>query len=230
MTASVAKPSARNIYDRIKGMILDFSLYPGSRTTEGELAAMFQVSRTPVRAALQRLEAEGYLTIMSKQGCYIRDLDMESLNGYYQVRVVLEMLSLENACTFMSDKALKELAGFWDPDQPGLEKDMAPEDIESLDEGFHIALAEGGGNMALSNQLMEINTRISIVRRLDFTNNDRVVITFEEHHAICQHLIGRDLSKAQNLMRQHIKRSQDFAMNLTLLELARKRPRVSRIP
>lgn len=114
MTAE--KRSGRSLYDELREMILSFELYPGSRVTETELAERFGVSRTPIRAALQRLEAEGYISIMPKQGCFIRNLDIEALTKYYQVRVALEMLSLENACTYMSEAALKSLAESWDPE------------------------------------------------------------------------------------------------------------------
>jgi len=64
--------SPADIYRHLKDMILNFALYPGVRVTETELADHFGVSRTPVREALQRLAAEGYLTIRAKQGCFVR--------------------------------------------------------------------------------------------------------------------------------------------------------------
>mgnify|MGYP001766339151 FL=1 len=79
---SDTKPSSHDVYSQLREMILNFELYPGSRVTEQELASLFGVSRTPVRGALQRLEAEGYLTIQPKQGCYIRALDIAELTQY----------------------------------------------------------------------------------------------------------------------------------------------------
>ena len=69
--------SAHDVYLRLKALIMGFELYPGSRVTETELAARFGVSRTPVREALQRLQFEGYLTVRPKQGCFIREIDIE---------------------------------------------------------------------------------------------------------------------------------------------------------
>ena len=88
------KVSSKDIYSDLRDMILDFELYPGSRITETELADKFHVSRTPIRAALQRLEAEGYVTVLPKQGCFIRTVDIDTLAQYYTVRVKLELLSL----------------------------------------------------------------------------------------------------------------------------------------
>ncbi len=58
------KSAAQLVYDQLKKKIIDFEIYPGTRITESEIAEDFQVSRTPVRAALQRLETEGQITIM----------------------------------------------------------------------------------------------------------------------------------------------------------------------
>lgn len=219
---SIKKTTAQDIYSELREMILAFNLYPGSRITETELADHFKVSRTPIRAALQRLEAEGYLTIMPKQGCFIRTVDIEALSQYYQVRIALELLSLELACTYMPESELKELATAWDPKIQHDRSDNADE-MEALDESFHMALAEGSGNSALAHYLIDINRQIRVIRRLDFTDSTRVDKTYQEHYQICKALLKRDLGKAQQLMRTHIKRSQDFAKNLTLTQLAKSR-------
>ena len=111
---SKEKPTTKNVYHALREMILSFELYPGSRVTENELAAHFGVSRTPIREAMQRLEAEGYLTVRPKQGGYIRRLDIEELADYYQVRISLELLSLELACASMSDAKVRALVAAWD--------------------------------------------------------------------------------------------------------------------
>ncbi len=217
-----SKPSSHDVYNSLREMILSFELYPGSRVTELELAAQFGVSRTPIRSALQRLEAEGYLTIQPKQGCYIRAIDIAELTQYYQVRVALELFSLDLACTYMPDADLHALADAWDPVKQ-MERSDNPEDMEARDESFHMALAEGGGNLALVEYLADINRRIRIIRRLDFTNGGRIDKTYEEHHAMIKHLLARDLPHAQALMREHINYSENFAKNLTLTQLAKSR-------
>lgn len=223
------KSSSHDVYSGLRDMILNFELYPGSRVTEQELASLFGVSRTPVRSALQRLEAEGYLTIQPKQGCYIRAIDIAELTQYYQVRIALEMFSLELACTFMPDAELKTLAEAWDPETQ-LDRSDNPEDMEARDESFHMALAEGGGNLALVEYLADINRRIRIIRRLDFTNADRIDKTYDEHHTMCMHLLARNLARAQALMREHISHSENFAKNLRLTQLAKSRFLLKRQP
>jgi DNA-binding GntR family transcriptional regulator len=213
------KLSAKDVYTGLRERILSFELYPGSRVTETELADYFGVSRTPIRSALQRLEAEGYLTVMPKQGCFIRTLDIDDLGKYYQVRMSLEHLSLQLACTYMSDPALEELALAWDPDKQA-ERSDDPEEMESRDETFHLSLAEGGGNMVLHDYLADVNRRLRIVRRLGFTHAERIDQTYADHYQICRSLLRRNLQEAQSLMRDHISHNELFVKTITLTQLA----------
>lgn len=220
--------SAQDVYQQLKVLILGFELYPGSRVTETELAERFGVSRTPVREALQRLQLEGYLTIRPKQGCFIREIDIEEIDAHYQVRVALELCAVELACTHMPERALKELARQWDPAYRASEGEGV-EDMVARDENFHIALAEGSSNLVLADYLQRVNHSIHIIRRLDFTQNMRIDLTYQEHHAICQHLIKRDAVAAQQAMTQHIRRSQLASKTITLEQLSRVRSRSRRL-
>lgn len=214
--------SAKDVYSRLREMILNFEIYPGSRVTETELAEYFGVSRTPIRSALQRLEAEGYLTVLPKQRCFIRNLDIEDMGKYYRVRETLEQLSLQLANTHMSDTALSELAADWDPARQ-IDRSDDPEEMEARDETFHLALVEGGGNLVLRNYLADVNRHLRIVRRLGFTLAERIDQTYEDHYRICQSLLRRDLAEAQALMRGHIQQVEHFVKTITLTQLAIKK-------
>lgn len=226
MPASTAPNTAprRDIYRQMKDMILSFALYPGARVTENELAARFGVSRTPVREALQRLAAEGYLTIRPKQGCFVREIDIETINQYYEVRIALEMRALDLACVSMPDAQIKKLLAAWDlaqaPKQP-----PPVETMVARDEGFHMALAAGGGNGVLAGFLKDVNEHIHIVRRLDFTEAVRIDHTYAEHHDIAQRLLERDVDAAKALMLRHIRKSAEVAKAITLTQLAQQRIR-----
>ena len=217
------RPSTDEVYSRLKAMLLDFDIPPGSRITETELASMFEVSRTPIREVLQRLETEGFVSIRPKQGCFVRELDIEEITQYYRVRVALEQMALDEACLNMPDVELQELLDFWQPAHAKI--DLGAEAMQALDESFHMAIAQGSGNLVLARYLAEINSHIRIIRRLDFTVPERIVRTFEEHHAMLQALLARDAKSAQRLMQAHIMKSEEVAKNLTFIQLARHRKR-----
>ena len=211
-----------SIYRQLRDMILCFELYPGTRITEIEMAKHFGVSRTPIREALQRLALEGYVTLKRKQGASVKSFDVSELSQYYRVRIALEKLSLETACTYTSDSDLQQLADDWEPySQPGRSDNSI--EMENRDEEFHVALATRGGNRALAQHLTQVNDQIRIVRRLDFTDPERIDRTYDEHHAIIMYLLERDLECAKNAMVEHIKRSEDCGKSMTLIELSKRR-------
>jgi len=217
--------ASEDIYTELLDKILNFELHPGERITENVLAREFGVSRTPVRAVLQRLELEGYVSILPKQGCFIRQIDFKELSNYYQIRIKLEHLALENAVIYMTDRELNDLAALWDPAQERLE--CASGAMESCDESFHVALAEGGRNPVLVQYLEDINRQIRLVRRLDFTNSNRIHVTYAEHYLVCQHLLQRDLTAAKRVLTKHIQHSQQFVHQLSQTRLEQIRPRHS---
>ena len=66
-------------YADLKRMILDGELVPGSFLAERQLAARLGMSKTPVRSALERLEAEGFLSISPHQGAIVRELAVREI-------------------------------------------------------------------------------------------------------------------------------------------------------
>lgn len=77
-------------YGELKQMIFDFALMPGDRCSESELAQRLKVSRTPLRQAMQRLEREGFLQVLSKVGWQVAPLDFDTFDELYDLRVLIE--------------------------------------------------------------------------------------------------------------------------------------------
>lgn len=214
------KVTAQQIYQTLRSMILDLALAPGTRFTETQVADHFQVSRTPVREALQRLEVENQIIIRPKQGCFVRPVDLKQIRDYYDVRVAIELLAVERACAHMSDTALQDLAQQWNPERTSFGVE-ANDTLKQAEENFHIALAQGSGNPALVRYLADINDHIRVVRRLGWPDFTSVQDTYQEHYDICQLILARDVDAARTTLLAHIRKSQDQADRVTLAQLSR---------
>ncbi|ROH88069.1 GntR family transcriptional regulator [Pseudomethylobacillus aquaticus] len=219
------RKTTAEIYQLIRNKITSFEMFPGDRVTEHELADLFEVSRTPVREALKRLEVEGFVSVRPKHGCFIRDFDIVELAEYYDIRIALEQLAVEHACESMPDKLVKQAMEAWDPARH--DDDMARGiDLSVKDEAFHIGLAEGAQKPMLADMLRSINNRIRIIRRLDINADNRSLRTYREHFEVLQHILNRDAGKAKLAIKRHILRSRDFAKTLTLTALAQKKAQI----
>src|ERR1700744_5718983 len=86
---------AAEVYGRIRADIFDFRLLPGDRFSEGEIADRLQVSRTPVREALFRLQRGGYVDVLYRSGWQVRPFDMRHFEELYDVRIVIETAAIE---------------------------------------------------------------------------------------------------------------------------------------
>lgn len=212
------KLNTQQIYDSLRHMITTLEVVPGSRVTEMQLANYFDVSRTPIRAALQRLENEGLLTIKPKQGCFIRTIDIMQISQYYDVRVSLENLVLEEICRLRDVSPLKKLSAAWHPDTQAFGLEVTDR-LKEAEENFHLDLAKLSGNVALAGYIADINDHIRVVRRLGWPSTQSIIDTYEEHHRICELLLARDLETARFEMTNHIRKSQDGANRVTLMQL-----------
>lgn len=213
-----SRTSPQSIYESLKNMITSLQIIPGSRLTEIKLADFFNVSRTPIRAALQRLESEGLLSIKPKQGCFVRNIDIIQISHYYDVRVVLENLVLDEIARLNDLSALGKLAADWRPDKQAFGTDLT-DTLKTAEENFHLELARMSGNQALTGYISDINDHIRVVRSMGWPDSKSISDTYEEHHRVCELLLAGDLETAKFEMTNHIRKSQDGANRVTLKQL-----------
>jgi DNA-binding GntR family transcriptional regulator len=220
------RKNAQEIYQELRHMIMNFVIMPGTRVTESQLADYFEVSRTPVRSALQRLDSEGLLEIKSKQGCFIRSIDIVKISHYYDVRVALEKAVVDEVLRQNPRALVAALAEKWHPESRRFGTE-ATEELKLAEEEFHMELAHASGNEALVKYLRDVNDNIRAVRRLGWPSKSSVVDTYEEHFLICQLILERKAAQARREMENHIRKSHDGANRVTLNQLYGKRDAVN---
>jgi DNA-binding GntR family transcriptional regulator len=194
------------VYQQIKMDIFEFRLLPGARFSENEIAARARVSRTPVREALLRLQREGFVDVLAKSGWRVRELDFERFEHLYDARIVLELDAVRKLCAGDPQESLAALKKAWlVPPKQRLSDWIA---VAQLDEAFHAALLAAAGNPELARMHADVTERIRIVRRLDFTQAERIQYTYEEHGAILRAIFARKPQQATLLLRSHIEQSK----------------------
>jgi DNA-binding GntR family transcriptional regulator len=209
---------ADRAYADIKQRIGDFRLLPGDRFSETELAQTVQVSRTPLRQALQRLQREGFLQVFPKSGWQVAPLDFEVFDQLYDLRVLLEAHAVAKLCELEDRPALGELADIWlvKPSERESVLRGSPLSVDQLDEAFHATLVRAAGNHEMVRVHEDITERIRIIRRLDFTKPARVEATCDEHARILRAITRRRTEEAQRLLRAHVEQSKLEVRHITL--------------
>ena len=213
-TASLAETA----YARVKADIFEFRRLPGERFSENEVAAQVGVSRTPVREALYRLASEGFLSVHARSGWSVKPLDFERFDHLYDVRVILESAAIARLCATPPGPVLLSLKRTWAVPVGRRCTDGA--EVSRLDEAFHAALVQATGNTELARIHADIQERIRIVRRLDFTSAERVHCTYGEHAAILAAILAGKPAQAASLLKAHIQVSKQEVRKISLDRLA----------
>jgi DNA-binding GntR family transcriptional regulator len=218
---------AEQVYASLKSEIQDFQLVAGDRFSEAELGNRLGVSRTPVREALFRLRTEGFLDVEPKLGWFVKPIDFAKLEQLYDLRIVLELASVQRLCVRVEGSApLDALKDIWLV--PVAERLSDPRQVGANDEQFHASLVRAAGNDEMARVHWDVTERIRIIRRLDFTRPDRIEATYTEHAKILRAVIQRKADQAQLLLRAHIEQSKAEVRKITLHTLHEARARLAR--
>ncbi len=213
---------AEHAYAQIKQKIFNFEMMPGDLISEGNLAKLVAVSRTPLRQALQRLQHGGFIKAIPKIGWQVSPLDFNKLDELYDFRILIELNAIKALGNLNRDnQILKDLQKSWLT--PKSRRSFNALDVGMLDEQFHASLVKASGNEEMLKTHSEISERIKIVRRLDFTKNNRINSTYDEHGQIIKAILAGRTAEAQRLLKAHIEQSKIEVRKITLSMLQEAR-------
>lgn len=181
-------------------------LSPVRRIVEYRLSTELDVSRTTLRQALLRLEADGLIR-REEDGFYPTIPDLREIRELYELRSVIECLGIDRIVASGGQLAhdrssLEQLHDQWaalDAERP----EPSP-DIVLMDEEFHESVLAASGNRVLVETLRSVNVRIRLVRMYDYITEDRVEATIAEHLQIIEALVAGDLASARKLLVHNI--------------------------
>lgn len=215
-------PLADKIYQTLKEDIFDFRLMPGDRFSENEVAARMAVSRTPVRQALFRLAREGYVEVWFRSGWQVCEFDFVRFEELYDLRIVLECEAVKRLCAMpkaQADERLHALRRIW------LEEEALADGkaVSLQDEAFHMAIVAAAGNGEMAAIHAELTEKIRIIRRLDFTREDRIAATYQEHAHILLAVLRQQSEEARRILTAHIAVSKAEVRKITLHRLQQAR-------
>ncbi|MGX1495245.1 DNA-binding GntR family transcriptional regulator [Labrenzia sp. MBR-25] len=148
MSTKARSTRVDNAYERLKTEILSGQLPPGFQAPEPDIATRLGMSRTPVREALIRLEADGLVDLVPRRGAKVLPISRQDICEIYQILAVLEALAAGTACGKASDEALAEINCVLD----GADEALEDQDIEAwaiCDDRFHRLVARASGNLRL---------------------------------------------------------------------------------
>jgi DNA-binding GntR family transcriptional regulator len=192
------------LYDRLHRMLTRFEIKPGERLKEVELARALEVSRTPLREALNRLATDGLIAFEPNRGFRVRPLDTKDILDLYEARRVVELGAVPLACRRATPEEIEALAAVWR--EAVADAGRATTELLRIDELFHEKLVALSGNGELARMLRAINARIHFVRWMDLEREERRSTTYREHTELLEALAARDEVRCLTILDAHIGR------------------------
>ncbi|PRZ41802.1 GntR family transcriptional regulator [Antricoccus suffuscus] len=209
--------NTQSAYAQIRRAIVEGRYKPGQRLIEQRIAEEFELSRTPVRESLRRLEAEGLVVSIPNRGSVVRSVSIEEISDLYGLRARLEAYAAELAAERFEDehlsrmdegisrfgKALKSLRG---ADLAGLRV------LNEANSQIHGAIMDAARNDRLA-QLLARTVDVPLVFQAfrQFQGGQRAR-SHLFHQLIRDAISGRDGPRAAALMTEHVLQGRDVLL------------------
>lgn len=191
---------ASEVENQLRKLILSMELGPGERLTERWAEATFNASRTPVRAALQKLESEG---LVCRDGLrwLVAPIDVAEVEQLCIYREVLEVAALKLAASQMTEEQLNGLENLLKTKTT----DVSEEVMEDAGTRFHLQLARLCQNAFIFEGVSDALRRLSRARWLDKAPSNPA---WEDHQEIIAALKSQETEKAAELLAVHLSESR----------------------
>ncbi len=196
--------NGKDIYTRLVQAIEARDLKPGDRLRETDLATRFGVSRTPIREALKQLEAQGLARHEPNRGMVIPTLDHDEINQLYMMREVLEGTAARFAAQHATDV---EIAILQDAVAADFEIIDDVEKLVASNRTLHRRLTLASHNRYLVLQVEHMKQYLLLLDGTTYTDPQRRAGAVEEHRLLVEAIAARDLDKAEEYARLHIRKA-----------------------
>ncbi|MBE70207.1 MAG: GntR family transcriptional regulator [Thalassospira sp.] len=201
---SMHVPASALVYEEVRNQIVSLSLLPETTLVRAELAESFNVSQSPVREAILRLEQDGLVVSYPQSRTVVTKIDVARIREEHFLRVAAECEVVRQLAEAKDSPAVVKAKGIVKM-QEALVGDIEQIDLfKQLDETFHAALFNGVNQSNLHLQITARSGHLARVRTLDLPRAGKMVSVLEGHKAIIDAVQSGDGALASLEMRKHL--------------------------
>lgn len=189
------------VYDELRADMISCRLAPGTEIRENELASRFGVSKSPVRDALMRLEREGLVITLPRQGYRVAPVSLADVQDMFHLREALEQACMERIARRADDEELAALDRFRSFDAA-----QWPGGFIAYNREFHRTLARISGNARMRDYLIDLIDQMERAVQLSVSSlrkgDPQTVV--DEHAELIDALQARQASRARRIASRHV--------------------------
>ncbi|MEG2842335.1 MAG: GntR family transcriptional regulator [Ruthenibacterium sp.] len=212
--------TSEHMYQLLKQEILTLHLKPGAQLSENELCKRFNVSRTPIRAVLQRLQNAGLVTIVPYKSTAVSLLNFEEIKQLIYMRVAVESMVLRDFIACYTPTQLEKVRYVIRKQIVLLEGAYTSEQFYALDGQLHAIWFSAIGMDGLWRAIQKAQTNYTRFRMLDIVATQNFSEIIKEHETLFRILETHDAGAVEPFMKKHLnggidrlgaRRTTDFA-------------------
>jgi len=199
---------AERVYRTVREVIFRGLLHDGERLQERQLADALGVSRTPVRAALQRLNSEGFISSDPRQGFVVAPLTLQDIEDIYVLRVALEGVAARLAAKVATESDLTVMHHI----EEQIEAALARGDVDAmtiLNARFHDELCRAAKNSRLTALTTRLHDFVQRLGRTTLSDPARGAQSVAEHRALIEAIRRRDPEAAERIGQEHMAHAKE---------------------
>lgn len=190
------------IFRQLEGMILSGKIQPGERINESKLSNVLGISRAPIREALRLLASNGILEIRANRGMFVRDLQINEVEGLYDIRAALDVLAGERAAELIDEEHLQVLNN-WIKEMAVCVEANDTDAYYRANIAFHAAIVEISGNSNLLSIYEGVCKQMSLFRRISLSLPGHLRLSLQRHKKIVEAIKSKNSAKTASVMRNH---------------------------
>lgn len=201
------------VYQALVNSIVNGQIEPGSALRPDAIARKLEVSTTPVREAMQRLENDGLAIKLPYQGWFVRQLTEQQIRDLYEFRASLERFGVRLAC----ERITPEEMDWMREHQATGEAALAAGDMDAYrayNSELHAAILRSARNTYLSSTMAQLRLQSEMLIAKTIHITGRPLRAIEEHRRLIELIIGRNAEEAAALMEHHIMSALDDIVRL----------------
>lgn len=186
----------------------------GSRLNEVEIAAVYGVSRGPVREALQRLARDGLVVLEAHRGAFVTQLDRDEVLELFEVRAALEAEAAGLVALKITEADILLLRQMQELSVSAVEDDHSYPELFDL----HDLIAQLAGNQRLTTLMNQVNGELRLMRSRSGQSAVRAEQALLEHDELIECLAKGDVEGSRSTMRAHLDASRNNTLALMFPE------------
>lgn len=208
------KPISDVVYESLRKTIISGIIPVGDRIIEKEYAERLNISRTPIREALRRLEMEELVEYLPRKGVIVKKISAEDVIEIYKIRNSLEVLAAINAMDNITEEEIKDIEKLLDLTEEKNKEGKVQEVIKLFGE-FNSRIYKASRMKRLDSMISRLNEYLQRFRNISIAENERREEGIKEHRLILKAIVEKNKTDVEAIIKKHL----DYSLKIVTSQI-----------